>query len=42
MKPKRNRPSEEQIARSERVWQQLRTRLAYHRQKLLEERAQKR
>jgi hypothetical protein len=39
MKRKRSRPSPEQLARSEQVWQQLRERLAYHKAKLAEERA---
>jgi hypothetical protein len=42
MKRKRNRPSPEQIARSEEVWQRLRDRIAYHKAKLAEEAAEKR
>jgi len=37
MKKKRSRPSAERIAQSEAVWQRLRERLDYHRQKLAEE-----
>ncbi len=39
MKRKRTRPSAEQIARSQQVWQRLRDRIAYHKAKLAEERA---
>ena len=41
MKKKRYRPTPEEQARSEAVWQRLRERIAYHKAKLVEEQAQR-
>ncbi len=38
MKRKRRRPTAEELARSQAVWQRLRERLAYHQARLAEER----
>jgi hypothetical protein len=38
MKPKRRKPTPEELARSEAVMQRLRERIAYHEAKLAEER----
>lgn len=42
MKRKKGKPTDEEIARSEAVWQRLRERIAYHKAKLVDERAQRR